>query len=351
MKKVKVLLKVLTMAMVLAGLTLSPVFAEDAAADKAADQTADAVKATETTEAKEAKEIDVVKADSGYKLSVPGYVDTKEVEVDGAKVSVIVVKAPEKNADGTYTLFDIKTTVKDAVKVKSTPTAKEKDLISAFEGDVKDGSVAYAVKFAKELKDIEKEQVIKCDFSVLDKNGKELFAGKDVNLTFAVELEKTEATVEEVPNQVVDVPAVVTAKPTASKVSINGKEVAFEAYNINGNNFFKLRDIAMSVNGTEKQFEVAFDAAKNAINLTATTAYTAVGGELEVAANPVEKQGNLTKSAIYMGDAELQLTAYNIGGNNYFKLRDVGQAFNFGVSFDAAKNMIVIDTTQAYVAE
>lgn len=41
--------------------------------------------------------------------------------------------------------------------------------------------------------------------------------------------------------------ATATAKPTASKVLVNGKEVAFDAYNINDNNYFKLRDIALSL--------------------------------------------------------------------------------------------------------
>jgi len=36
----------------------------------------------------------------------------------------------------------------------------------------------------------------------------------------------------------------VTAQPTASTVLINGKSVAFDAYNINGNNYFKLRNLA-----------------------------------------------------------------------------------------------------------
>ena len=46
--------------------------------------------------------------------------------------------------------------------------------------------------------------------------------------------------------------------------------------------------------------------------------------------------------------AEVQLTAYNIGGNNYFKLRDIGAAFDFGVEWDGAQNSIVIDPTKSY---
>jgi len=46
------------------------------------------------------------------------------------------------------------------------------------------------------------------------------------------------------------VPTII-AKPTASTVYLNSEETAFEAYNINGNNFFKLRDLAYALNGTE----------------------------------------------------------------------------------------------------
>lgn len=66
------------------------------------------------------------------------------------------------------------------------------------------------------------------------------------------------------------------ATPTSSKVLVNGNEVAFDAYNINGNNYFKLRDVANVINGSEKQFEVTWDGSKNAINLISNKAYTVV---------------------------------------------------------------------------
>jgi Leucine-rich repeat (LRR) protein len=43
--------------------------------------------------------------------------------------------------------------------------------------------------------------------------------------------------------------------------------------------------------------------------------------------------------------------AYNIGGNNYFKLRDIGAAFDFGVDWDGQRNTIVIDTGKGYTPE
>ena len=136
----------------------------------------------------------------------------------------------------------------------------------------------------------------------------------------------------------------VTAAATASKVMVDGKQVSFEAYNINGNNFFKLRDIAMAVNGTSKNFEVGWDSANNAISLTPVKAYTAVGGELAISVNPTAKQASLSTSKVYLDGQEVQLTAYTIGGNNYFKLRDIGQALDIAITWDSATNTIGIDT-------
>ena len=40
----------------------------------------------------------------------------------------------------------------------------------------------------------------------------------------------------------------------------------------------------------------------------------------------------------------VQITAYNIGGNNFFKLRDLGDAFGFYVGYDPDTNTAVIDS-------
>jgi len=135
----------------------------------------------------------------------------------------------------------------------------------------------------------------------------------------------------------------IKATKTSSAVMVNGKEVKFEAYNINDNNYFKLRDIAKALNGSEKQFEVTWDGAKNAINLITDKAYTVVGGELEVGKSTKLNVRN-TDSRIYVDGIEVSIKAYNINGNNYFKLRDLGEFIGFGVDWDGANNKILIDT-------
>ena len=75
-------------------------------------------------------------------------------------------------------------------------------------------------------------------------------------------------------------------------------------------------------------------AAQQRIDLTSKTAYTAVGGE-QAALPAGNKAASLTNASVYLDGKPLSLTAYSIGGNNYFKLRDLGDALGFGVDWNA----------------
>jgi Uncharacterized protein involved in cytokinesis, contains TGc (transglutaminase/protease-like) domain len=141
-----------------------------------------------------------------------------------------------------------------------------------------------------------------------------------------------------------------TANATASSVLVDGKSVSFDAYNIEGNNYFKLRDLAFVLSGSQKQFEVTWDAANNAIGLISGAPYTPAGGEM-AAKGTGAKAAAPSASAIYLDGKAVILTAYTIEGNNYFKLRDLGAAFDFEVDWDGARNTIVIDTSLGYTPD
>lgn len=136
----------------------------------------------------------------------------------------------------------------------------------------------------------------------------------------------------------------ITAAKTASRILIDGKEKRFDAYNINGNNYFKLRDIAFVLSGSSSQFDVTWDASKNAINLVSGKPYTVVGGEMQSSTAQTTRAASLTTSRIYLNGKEIPLTAYNIAGSNYFKLRDVAASLAFSVDYDDITKEILINT-------
>lgn len=138
------------------------------------------------------------------------------------------------------------------------------------------------------------------------------------------------------------------AVPTSAAVLIDGQTVQFDAYNIGGYNYFKLRDIAMALRESLKQFGVVWDADNNAINLTSNRLYIPVGGELAVSANAVNAVALHTLSKVYLDERQIGFVAYNINGNNYFKLRDIAFFIDFGVVWDESTRTIKIDTTTGY---
>jgi hypothetical protein len=135
--------------------------------------------------------------------------------------------------------------------------------------------------------------------------------------------------------------------PSQSKVFVNGSEKSFEAYYIDGYNYFKLRDLAYVLNGTDKQFSVGYDGATRAITLTSGRPYSPAGGEMAAAGGGARTAGQ-TPSKIRLDGKELNFTAYNIGGNNFFRLRDLMGALDVAVTYDDATQNIGIDTSLPY---
>lgn len=142
---------------------------------------------------------------------------------------------------------------------------------------------------------------------------------------------------------------IMEAYPTNANVTVDGKEVTVTGYNIGGNNYFKLRDFAALLNGSQKQFGVSWDEEKRAINLDTGNSYEFVGGELTVSDNSQTKTPIVNDAEIYKDGSLISVMAFNVDGNNYFKLRDVAKAFNFSAIWDYDTRTNVITTTEEYV--
>lgn len=328
MKKVTVIFKIILMVMLISSLSFAPVMAA----------------------AVEGTEIPLVNEESGYKIIVPGFIDLRTETVYDEEFNVLVMKTPEKDSNGNYPIFEIVTTDKNADSIFSFPGIVDEGQIGEVDKPFIEGRLMFDLAISGDLKDISKDKVFSFDFTVFDKDINEIYLIENLYVIFDDNAEaaapQDEPKAEEPAKTVV-----VTATPTSSKVMVDGNNIAFEAYNIDGNNFFKLRDLAMAINGSSKQFQVGWDGANNAINLTTNAAYTPDGKELVISANPTAKEATLTASKIYLNGEEVQLTAYNIGGNNYFKLRDIGRIIDFTVTWDGELNMIGLDTSNSYVEE
>jgi hypothetical protein len=143
----------------------------------------------------------------------------------------------------------------------------------------------------------------------------------------------------------------VEATPTTATVLINGQRVAFQAFNIEGSNYFRLRDLSYALRGTSAQFNVGWDEANGFIIITLGEPYEPIGGEMQiVATGAVTATANEAKLYFPLGSSLIPEPhvflhrAANIDGSNYLMLRDLSPQLGFDVDWDTATSTILITT-------
>ncbi|MDR1210578.1 MAG: hypothetical protein LBK41_09780 [Clostridiales bacterium] len=127
--------------------------------------------------------------------------------------------------------------------------------------------------------------------------------------------------------------------PTSQRVLVNGAPIAFDAYNINDSNYFKLIDIAYVLRGTSAEFDVYWDESKSTIILTSDFAYAPSGGELAPGSGQ-PAQPERSSQRISLNGEHVYPTAYLIGGRNYFKLTELADLIGFEVTWDEAARTV-----------
>ena len=134
-----------------------------------------------------------------------------------------------------------------------------------------------------------------------------------------------------------------SAVPSPQTITVDGKEVSVTAYNVDGNNYLKLRDVAALVNGTAKQFSVAYNDEERTVYTEKGAAYAALGDELTLSED-LSATAMVSRQRLYVDGMPVHVRAYNVGGYNYLKLRDLGDCFGIDVSYDEATNTVLINT-------
>ena len=132
--------------------------------------------------------------------------------------------------------------------------------------------------------------------------------------------------------------------PTREKgqaVYVNDARVYPTGYNIADNNYFKLRDI-----GTLVGFGVEWNGETQTVEIsTARTTPSTEGISDTAASGAVAK---VSDQRITVDGVQVNMTAYQIDGNNYVKLRDIGQQIDFNVTYDSATGSVRVDTDTPY---
>ena len=137
-------------------------------------------------------------------------------------------------------------------------------------------------------------------------------------------------------------PAAPTIVLSPQKLTVDGQPIDCEKYNIDGSNYFMLRDIAFLLNGTGSQFALDWDDATRTVSITTGAPYEPDGSELQTGADKSASAVVGNQTIMIDGAVCAGLSVFNMGDRNYFKLRDLAEVLNFDVDFDETSNTAII---------
>ncbi len=134
------------------------------------------------------------------------------------------------------------------------------------------------------------------------------------------------------------------ATVTTCRLYLNGETISCNGFNIADNNYYRLRDVSASFTGTSSQFDVQWNNVSREIEIDTGIAYTALEGQTVPQYSSQYTYSALPSVSEVLVDGQYEsITAYNIDGYNYFKLRDLGNLVDFGVAWDGSTNSIFLD--------
>ncbi|MEL4106644.1 D-alanyl-D-alanine carboxypeptidase family protein [Oscillospiraceae bacterium WX1] len=118
-----------------------------------------------------------------------------------------------------------------------------------------------------------------------------------------------------------------------AQISVSGLVTQLSTIEVNGNTYFKLRDIAALLNKTSLQFDVTWDPTAQKIVLLKGSPYT---GDPTITVADANKAALVTSSipALALGDATSTASAINTGGTTYVTLPDLAALLGFTYIID-----------------
>lgn len=134
-----------------------------------------------------------------------------------------------------------------------------------------------------------------------------------------------------------------TASKSGARLIVNDREAEVAGYTVDNSNYYKIRDVAMLLRTTGSKFNVEWNSDLNAISILTGIKYVVVGGELDFEHSPMMNVEE-NSAPIYADGEKVRMTAYNINGSTYFKIRDLADIVGFSVDWDGDRQAVIITT-------
>ena len=148
--------------------------------------------------------------------------------------------------------------------------------------------------------------------------------------------------------------ATVTATPSKTKVTVNKKAKTFEAYTMNGEDYYKLIDLAYVLKKTRCEFGFWEDERYDAVIINRESDASIYIQSFKTAmakGDGKKKSAKLVERNVYFNKILYHPTVYRINGTDYYKLTELMDLLNCGVIKNKKTGAVNFDTSKYYEPE
>ena len=138
------------------------------------------------------------------------------------------------------------------------------------------------------------------------------------------------------------------AKPMVQNVTFDGNQTVMECYNIDGYNYFRLRDVAEQVTEHMEDpyhyFNVRYNADGAFVVLERQKEYAQTGTSKKYEAGDANKVATLSEDRVMFGNLNgyYNFKGYKVDGYNFYKLRDLARDLEINVEWDEETGTIIL---------
>ncbi len=148
--------------------------------------------------------------------------------------------------------------------------------------------------------------------------------------------------------------ATVTATPSKTKVTVNKKAKTFEAYTINGEDYYKLIDLAYVFKKTRCEFGYWEDELRNAVIIERDSGASIYIDSFKTAmakGDGKKKSAKLVGRNVYFNKILYHPMVYKIDKTDYYKLTEIMDLLNCGIIKNKKTGAVNFDTSKYYEPE
>ncbi|AWE06337.1 hypothetical protein DCE79_02580 [Lysinibacillus sp. 2017] len=135
----------------------------------------------------------------------------------------------------------------------------------------------------------------------------------------------------------------IKATPSHTTILVNEHEIQAGVYNINGNNYFQLRDLAQILVDESSRFNIGWDSKSKVIEILPKEEYEF---DYPTYSESKYKPYSITNqpTKIKVANKLQRMNAYVIDGSTYFQLRELTSLLNITIGYDAKTQKITVTT-------